>query len=262
MTERPPIAIAIPADPTPSLPLDRLRMRFFPRGPGPGLGTFVLILGVYPSMLATVLFMGAGIDGGFYKHELFIRGQHTLLVSLASIFSFGALACLGFVLQAIWADRRSRGSRALLALALVATIGWDWLAVGFVRPQLMPVITRSEVEAYAAQPVEPKDVGLQEVHYNNRVMRYDIAIPEGITREDSPARRMGPIICTRLGRLFAGPVDILDLRFFNSDGVQFAHRVARNDCRRWYLQNRAPIRRPQPLTPPGEVPFALLWQAG
>ncbi|MEM9755736.1 MAG: hypothetical protein AAF914_07075 [Pseudomonadota bacterium] len=237
--------------------LPRLRTRFYPRGPGPGLWSYVLAFGVLPSVFATVILVASGVEGGFYMSESFIRGQHRAFLALGTVLTLAALTVLVYVLRGLW-----RGERQTVATAcvLVLAIGWDWLLVSGLRSAMMPIISHRAVADYVAAPLPPRDWGVQAVQHDGRTFHVHVAVPQDMTSEDVPAHWLGPRLCRLWGALFAGPVDVVRVEFTRPDGTRFQVNAARWDCRTWYLQTRSPARRPgdlPPLDAPSPAPFPL-----
>ena len=255
--ENPPVAVAaeIHANPTTS----RWRMSFYPRAPGPRLAIFAMILGICPSVFVSWFFLSSGVDGGYYRWDASILRTHSLLFSIAGVLMLTTFACLCFVLLAMWSEHRARVARGVMALALAATIGWDWWAVQWVRPQLMPIMTRGDVIAFADTALPEQELGLQAMSYEARVMRFDFGVPQDMSVEKLPQDRVYHVLCTNLGALFAGPVDVLDLRLIRPDDTTIEIRMPRGDCRAWYLQTRSPNRRPRTLGPADEKFLEVFW---
>ena len=161
----------------------------------------------------------------------------------------------GLSSTSIWKESRDRGKRVNLAIVLLATIGWDWMAVQFIRPQLMPIVTRAQVETYARMPIPVQEYGLQGMQYGTRVLSFDIALPQDVTTDDLAPQHLGPFFCRSWGQLFAGPVDVLDANLTRPDGSGVGFTATRGDCRDWYLQNRVPSRRPLVLLAARDVSF-------
>lgn len=220
---------------------------FFPRGPGPGLIVFALVIGIFPSVIATILIGGMGIDGGFYMSQDYIRGQHRLLLTIAGILTLCALTALVFVLHALRADRKDREARIVLVIALLATIAWDWTGIQAVRSMLTPMMSRMEVLALADHPYAARTIGARAFSLEDRTFRIEFDAPHGMTAQDVPGNEVAPVFCVQFGRLFAGPVDALRVRFTAPEQGPITLDIERDQCRAWYLTSRAPQRRPRPL---------------
>ncbi len=220
---------------------------FFPRGPGPGLIVFALVIGIFPSVIATILIVGIGIDGGFYMSQDYIRGQHRLLLTIAGILSLCALTALVFVLHALRTDNKDRQARIALVIGLLLTIGWDWTGIQVVRGMLTPMMTFEEVVAFADHPLAPGIMGARTLSLEDRTFDIAFDAPAGMSAEDVLGNQAGPFFCVTLGRIFAGPVDALRVRFTAPGTELIALEIEREHCRAWYLASRVPHRRPQPL---------------
>ena len=77
-----------------------------------------------------------------YRSDASILRTHSLLLGIAGVLIFASCSSRCGVNSA-------RVARGVIAVALVATIGWDWYAVQWVLPQLMPIMTRGDVIAFA-----------------------------------------------------------------------------------------------------------------
>ncbi|WP_224814844.1 hypothetical protein [Hasllibacter sp. MH4015] len=223
------------------------RPGFFPKAPGPGLIVFAIALGILPSAFAIIVVLGHKLEAGFYMDADFIWAQHRWLLMVASFVTVPALIALFFVLRALRGETRDRGPLIGVALALVATICWDWIAAQGLRSLLNPVITTPQIEAVAERmtlSLPGLDVAAR---VDGAVFVIEYMVPEDAPVEQFASLRTGPAICTELGAMFSGPVAVVSLRITRPDGATVTSNVGRADCRAWYLRERVIANRPRPL---------------
>jgi hypothetical protein len=150
--------------------------------------------------------------------------------------------------------------RVIITMMLVAVIAWNVLAVNFVRQLLIPVMSRSEVAAYAQAPLFDDEHGLRAIRYSGRSLVFEAATPPGAATQDLSTEQLTSFACVTWGRLFGGPVDGFEFRFVSRDGLWSEHTVPRQTCRDWYAETGQASRRPGPLLPPGVISLEDVWK--
>ncbi|MBY4892077.1 hypothetical protein KUL25_04795 [Rhodobacteraceae bacterium N5(2021)] len=227
-------------------PMSGRRIGFFPRGPGPGPIVIAIVIGVLPSVFALVVFLRAGVDGGFYQPEDFIRGQHRWFITIATVLTLGAISGLGFIVQAL---RRAAADKKaplwVMVAVLLGTIAVDWSFFNFLRANLMPIPSYFDIQAFAEQDIGAKDDGLQSYAYDGQILRVNYALAVPPLHGALLPERIGPGLCVEQGRFFAGPVEEVLAIFTGPDGEVSRVRVPQETCRAWYLRNRTIGNRPR-----------------
>ncbi|GAB5446185.1 hypothetical protein [Gymnodinialimonas sp.] len=220
------------------------RTRFFPQGPGPSLIVFAMLIGVAPSLFAQAFVVSRGIDGGYYMPAEFIRDQRHTLLFIGLVVGLAAAVALGFTLHSLRTAPKARGARIVIACVLVGTIAWDWMFFASLRGMVTKELTYWEVERIADIPYPQTETGLQGFDYDGQTFRIQIGVAE-VPEDAVPMQHYGPLLCVRLGGLFAGPVQTIGVAFNGPEGAQSVLDVPRADCRTWYMYGRRPENRPR-----------------
>ena len=221
---------------------------FFPRAPGPNLIVFVVLIGILPSAAATLFVLGRGVDGGHYMPQDFIDGQRQALLMIWATVSLAAVAALGFVLRAARLNGSATAGTIVLSVALVVALAWNGVFFLGIRSIIAPSLSASEVHDLAALEFRDGVTGPQRLSIDRRTAYLDIALSEPLRQTSIPMQSHGPILCRAMGRFFAGPIDVIGVRFMHDTADTQFLEIPRAQCRRWYLNNRRPSNRPQPVS--------------
>lgn len=225
------------------------RMGFFPRGPGPGLIVFAIVLGLFPSIFANVIIFRAGIDAGFYMDGDFIRAQERWLWTVLLVIVVPALIALAYLVHSLRTDASDRGPRIAVTCVLLAALVWNVGIVQILRSALMPIYSYWDVADFAEANTSGDATGLPRADYDGQVLTVTVPYLEGLPEEALAPTNAAPDLCRAFGRFFSAPVEAIRLDLVQGDDTVASINATREACRSWYLQSRVVSRRPH--VPPG-----------
>lgn len=217
---------------------------FFPRGPGPGLLIFALLIGLAPSLYGTMFIVDSRLDGGFYMTPEFIVGQRQALAVVGMLAFLSAVFAFLLVARDLWHGQVQGWRYKLMAVVLVATVAWDAWFFPQMHNIIDPALSDEEVAWIAEQ--RSSSPGVAGFRYDGQVFAVDITMEDRLQFTAPPIAQAGPELCKVLGGTFRGPVEAVGYSVTFDDNSRHEFTVSREDCRAWYLTDRRFANQPVP----------------
>jgi len=210
------------------------------------LSFWVAVLGVLPTLVTTWVVIYSRLDAGFYMPGDFLDAQRAMTLRVGIYLAIPALVLLWVVVKRTLAAPQFIVARSAQALSLITVLAWLFYAVPMLREHyLVSPMTQAEALAYAETPIDDRlhAAGLLDMSLDDRIFTLRLA-PTRLELDAIAIAEITPRLCRNFGRLFAGPVDVVRSEFRAPAGDRYVLDLSWQDCRGWYLQDRAATRRP------------------